>query len=378
MIKFELKAVDGRARYGILKTPHGEVETPVFMPVGTQGTVKAMTPALLRKVGVSMILGNTYHLYLRPGEEVIARAGGLHRFIGWNGPILTDSGGYQVFSLALERFSGLKSKVKVGDDGVEFRDHLSGDLHHFTPESVIDLQVTFGSDIMMPLDICLPYPSEDKQQVYALEKTIEWLDRSIKRLSERASDQALFGIIQGGFSRDLRLRAVEETLERELPGYAIGGLSVGEPQEVMLEFTDLVSGHLPEDRPRYLMGVGKPWDLMRAVSLGIDMFDCVVPTRNARTGTLYTSQGVVNIRQSKYRLDFSPLDPNCDCYTCRNFTRSYLRHLFVSEEITAYVLNTIHNLRFYMKLMEDIREAIRYKTLDKLIKEREPLYRQRL
>ena len=378
MIEFELKAVDGRARYGILKTPHGEVETPVFMPVGTQGTVKAMTPALLREAGVSMILGNTYHLYLRPGEEVIEKAGGLHSFMGWKGPILTDSGGYQVFSLAVERFSGLKSKVKVGDEGVEFRDHLSGDLHFFTPELVIDLQVTFGSDIMMPLDICLPYPSDDRQQLYALEKTLEWLDRSIKRLSERGSDQALFGIIQGGFSRDLRLRAVDETLKRELPGYAIGGLSVGEPQEVMLEFTDLVSQHLPVDRPRYLMGVGKPWDLMRAVSLGIDMFDCVVPTRNARTGTLYTSQGVVNIRQSKYRLDFTPLDPDCDCYTCRNFTKSYLRHLFVSEEITAYVLNTIHNLRFYMKLMEDLRGAIRNKNLDRLIKEREPLYRQRL
>ena len=215
-------------------------------------------------------------------------------------------------------------------------------------------------------------------EVSALEKTLEWLDRSIKRLSSKGSDQALFGIIQGGFSEVLRLRAVEETLERDLPGYAIGGLSVGEPQELMIEFTDLVSQHLPVDRPRYLMGVGKPWDLMRAVSLGIDMFDCVVPTRNARTGTLYTSQGVLNIRQSKYRLDFTPLDPECDCYTCKNFTKSYLRHLFVSEEITAYVLNTIHNLRFYMKLMEDLREAIRNKSLRSFIREREPLYSQKL
>jgi len=352
MIEFKVTASCGRGRTGILRTPHGEVRTPVFMPVGTQGTVKAMTPALLKEVGATMILGNTYHLYLRPGKEVIEGAGGLHSFTGWHGPILTDSGGYQVFSLAVERFGGLKSRVKIDEEGVIFRDHLAGDLHRFTPELVIDLQVIFGSDIIMPLDVCLPYEADDKDQSSALEKTLRWLDRSILRLKERDSDQALFGIIQGGFSKDLRERAAEETLRRELPGYAIGGLSVGEPQEVMIEYTELVAGMIPEDRPRYLMGVGKPWDIMRGVYLGIDMFDCVVPTRNARTGTLYTSRGVLNIRQSKFRSDLSPLDPDCDCYTCQNFTRAYLRHLFVSEEITAYILE--------------------------FIKEKEPLYRQKL
>ncbi len=356
MFRFELKAVDGRARRGRLFTPHGVVETPVFMPVGTQGTVKAMTHELLLKIGVEMILGNTYHLYLRPGTEVISEAGGLHRFISWDGPILTDSGGYQVFSLAKGRFGTRRAKVKVTDEGVEFRDHLAGDIHLFTPELVIRIQEIFGSDIIMPLDECVEYPVDKSYAKKALERTLKWLDRSLT--VKKREDQVLFGIIQGAFFEDLRREAVLRTLERDLFGYAIGGLSVGEPKEVMVEMTDLVCGMLPDDRPRYLMGVGKPEDILEAVSLGVDMFDCVVPTRNARTGTLYTSQGVVNIRQERFKKDFSPLDPECDCYTCKNFSRAYLRHLFVSEEITAYVLNTIHNLRFYMRLMENIRSAI--------------------
>ncbi|MDQ7038667.1 MAG: tRNA guanosine(34) transglycosylase Tgt [Aquificota bacterium] len=356
MFRFELKAVDGRARRGRLFTPHGVVETPVFMPVGTQGTVKAVTHRILKEIGAEMILGNTYHLYLRPGVEVIKEAGGLHRFISWKGPILTDSGGYQVFSLAKGRFGTRRAKVRVTDEGVEFRDHLAGDLHLFTPETVVRIQEVFGSDIIMPLDECVEYPVDKDYAKKALNRTLMWLDRSLK--VKKREDQVLFGIIQGAFFEDLRREAVLKTLDRDLSGYAIGGLSVGEPKEVMVEMTDLVCGMLPEDRPRYLMGVGKPEDILEAVSLGVDMFDCVVPTRNARTGTLYTSRGVVNIRQERFKKDFSPLDPECDCYTCQNFSKAYLRHLFVSEEITAYVLNTIHNLRFYMKLMERIRSAI--------------------
>ncbi len=356
MIEFKLKAKSGKARRGVLRTPHGVIDTPVFMPVGTQGTVKAITHEILERLGAQIILGNTYHLYLRPGTEVIEKAGGLHSFISWSKPILTDSGGYQVFSLSKGRFGGRRSRVRVSDEGVEFRDHLVGDLHFFTPERVVQIQEVFGSDIIMPLDECVDYPVDRDYAREALERTLSWLDRSVKVKSRE--DQALFGIVQGAFFEDLRLEATLRTVERELPGYAIGGLSVGEPKEIMYSMTELVCEHLPEDKPRYLMGVGKPEDILNAVAAGVDMFDCVVPTRNARTGTLYTSQGVVNIRHEKYKKDFSPLDPECDCYTCRNFSRAYLRHLFVAEEITAYVLNTIHNLRFYLKLMEDIRTSI--------------------
>jgi queuine tRNA-ribosyltransferase len=376
MFRFELGAVEGRARRGRLITPHGTVETPVFMPVGTQGTVKAMFPRLLREVGAEIILGNTYHLYLRPGTEVIEEAGGLHRFMSWDGPILTDSGGYQVFSLGQGRFGTRKAGVRVTDEGVEFRDHLAGDLHLFTPEKVVRIQEAFGSDIIMPLDECVEYPVEKDYARKALERTLSWLDRSIK--AKRREDQVLFGIVQGAFFEDLRREAALRTVERDLFGYAIGGLSVGEPKEVMTEMTALVCEILPQDRPRYLMGVGKPEDTLEAVGLGVDMFDCVVPTRNARTGTLYTSRGVVNIRQEKFKRDFSPLDPECDCYTCRNFTRAYLRHLFVSEEITAYVLNTIHNLRFYMKLMETVRSAIEKGVFYRLKEELVPRLREKV
>ncbi len=367
MFKFSLLKEDGKARLGRIHTPHGDIDTPVFMPVGTQGTVKAMTPKLLKEIGSQIILGNTYHLYLRPGTEIISEAGGLHNFISWDKPILTDSGGYQVFSLAQGRFGDRKSRVKVLEEGVEFRDHLAGDLHLFTPERVIKIQEVLGSDIIMPLDECVEYPVEKPYAKEALERTIRWLDRSIE--AKEREDQALFGIVQGAFYEDLRRESALRTVERDLPGYSIGGLSVGEPKEIMYEMSEIVCDILPKDRPRYLMGVGKPEDIINAVSVGVDMFDCVVPTRNARTGTLFTSQGVINIKQEKFKKDMSPLDEHCDCYTCQNFTRAYLRHLFVAQEITAYILNTIHNLRFYIRMMEDIKTAVNRGEFEKYKKD---------
>ncbi|MCS7262568.1 MAG: tRNA guanosine(34) transglycosylase Tgt [Aquificaceae bacterium] len=356
MFSFRVLKVDGKARVGELLTPHGRVETPVFMPVGTQGTVKAMLHRDLLDIGTQIILGNTYHLYLRPGPEVIEKAGGLHAFIGWQKPILTDSGGFQVCSLSRGRANG-KSRVRVYEDGVEFRDHLAGDLHFFTPEKVVAIQEAFGSDFIMPLDECVEYPTSFEYARSAVEKTLAWLDRSIK--AQKREDQRLFGIVQGAFFEELRVESALRTVERELFGYAIGGLSVGEPKEVMYAVTELVCEHLPWDRPRYLMGVGMPEDLVEAVARGVDMFDCVAPTRMARTGTLFTSKGKINIRNERYKEDYSPPDEECDCYTCRNFTKAYLRHLFQAEEISAYILNTIHNLRFYHRLMENIRQAIK-------------------
>ena len=355
MFRFEVLKSDGKARRGRLITPHGVIETPVFMPVGTQGTVKAMTHKMLLEIGTQIILGNTYHLYLRPGADVIAEAGGLHSFIGWDKPILTDSGGFQVFSLSRSRGDG-KSKVRVHEEGVEFRDHLSGDYHFFTPEKVVDLQEAFGSDFMMPLDECVEYPTTYAYARSAVERTIRWLDRSIKH--KKREDQVLFGIVQGAFFEDLRKESAMMTMERELFGYAIGGVSVGEPKELMYAITQVVCDILPWDRPRYLMGVGMPEDIVEAVARGVDMFDCVAPTRMARTGTLFTSYGRINVRNEVYKKDYSPPDPECDCYTCQNFTRAYLRHLYNVEEISAYILNTIHNLRFYHRLMENIRNAI--------------------
>jgi len=356
MFKFEVIKSDGRARRGRLYTPRGVIETPVFMPVGTQGTVKAMIHKLLEEIGTQIILSNTYHLYLRPGVEVIQQAGGLHSFIGWKGPILTDSGGFQVFSLSRDRLKGGKSKVKITQEGVYFRDHLAGDYHLFTPEKVVQIQEIFGSEIIMPLDECVEYPTTYAYAKEALERTIEWLDRSIK--AKRREDQVLFGIVQGAFFEDLRKESALRTVERDLFGYAIGGLSVGEPKEVMVEMAHLVCEYLPFDRPRYLMGVGMPEDILMAIGVGVDMFDCVAPTRMARTGTLFTSQGKINIRSEKYKKDFSTPDPECDCYTCRNFSRAYLRHLFNADEISAYILSTIHNLYFYHKLTEGARRAI--------------------
>ncbi len=374
MFEFKILAKDGKARVGKLKTPHGEIDTPVFMPVGTQGTVKAMTHSLLEDTGAQIMLGNTYHLYLRPGTNIIQKAGGLHSFIGWNKPILTDSGGYQVFSLAQGRYGDRKSKVKVKEEGVEFRDHLAGDIHLFTPERVIEIQEIFGSDIIMPLDECVEYPIDKEYAKSALERTIRWLERSLKVKTNKS--QALFPIVQGAFFEDLRVESANKTVEFDAHGYAIGGLSVGEPKEIMYRMTQVVTEILPSDKPRYLMGIGKPEDIIEAVYRGVDMFDCVIPTRTARTGTLYTSEGTLNIRQEKFKDDFSPIDPNCGCYTCKNFSRAYLRHLFVAEEISSYILNTIHNLSFYLSLMERIRTSIlegkfeqfRQFTLEKLLK----------
>lgn len=362
MFKFEVLRADGKARRGRLYTPHGVIETPVFMPVGTQGTVKAMIHKLLEDIGTQIILGNTYHLYLRPGLEVIESAGGLHKFIGWKKPILTDSGGFQVFSLSKDRLKDGRSKVKVEEDGVYFRDHLAGDTHFFTPEFVIKAQEVFGSDIIMPLDECVEYPTTYAYAKSALERTLRWLDRSIK--AKKREDQVLFGIVQGAFFEDLRRESALRTMERELFGYAIGGLSVGEPKEIMIEMAQLVCEELPWEKPRYLMGVGMPEDLLMAVGVGVDMFDCVAPTRMARTGTLFTSQGKLNIRKEIYKKDFSPPDPECNCYTCQNFSRAYLRHLFHAEEISTYILNTIHNLHFYHRLMEGARSAIEEGNFD--------------
>ncbi|MEN3028488.1 MAG: tRNA guanosine(34) transglycosylase Tgt [Aquificaceae bacterium] len=355
MFSFKVLKSDGRARLGELITPHGRIETPVFMPVSRTEDGKGDAPQEPSETGAQIILGNTYHLYLRPGLEVIREAGGLHAFIGWHKPILTDSGGFQVFSLSRGRGEG-RSGVRVREEGVEFRDHLAGDLHLFTPEKVVEFQEVFGSDIIMPLDECLEYPTTYAQARVALERTLNWLDRSL--IARKREDQVLFGIVQGAFFEELRLESTLRTVERDLFGYAIGGLSVGEPKEVMYAMTELVCHYLPWEKPRYLMGVGMPEDILEAVARGVDMFDCVAPTRMARTGTLFTSRGRLNIRNERYKKDFSPPDEECDCYTCKNFTKAYLRHLFNAGEISAYVLNTLHNLRFYHRLMEGIRKAI--------------------
>jgi queuine tRNA-ribosyltransferase len=355
LFEFKVLATDGRARAGILKTPHGEIETPVYMPVGTLGTVKAVTHREVEEIGYRIILGNTYHLYLRPGLEVIKEAGGLHNFISWKRAILTDSGGFQVFSLARKKG---QASVKITEEGVIFRDHLAGDLHLFTPEFTAYVEGVLGADIIMPLDVVVPYPTDYETADAAIERTIRWLERFIK--ARTREDQALFGIVQGAFWEDLRKKSAELTLgfDEYLFGYSIGGLSVGEDAETMYRMTEVVTALLPENKPRYLMGVGKPENLVESVERGVDMFDCVFPTRVARTGTLYTTYGKLNIGNKKYAKDFSPPDPECDCYTCRNYSRAYLRHLFNVDEITAYILNTIHNLSFYKRLMDQMRKAI--------------------
>jgi queuine tRNA-ribosyltransferase len=363
---FTVTAKEGetRARCGRLESRHGMIETPVFMPVGTAGTVKTLTPDELISLGVEIILGNAYHLYLRPGHKLIAEMGGLHRFISWDGPILTDSGGYQVFSLA--------ELCKVTDEGAAFQSHLDGSFHFFSPETVIEIQEALGADIIMALDECLPYPSSPEATRAAMDRTVRWA-RGCRRAQKR-SDQALFGIIQGGFYPELRREAAERTIDVGFEGYALGGLSVGETHPMMLEVVDQVVPLLPEDRPRYLMGVGMPEDLLESAIRGIDMFDCVIPTRHARTGWLFTSFGRVVIKNSQYAKDESPIDPVCGCYTCRHFSRAYLRHLFMAQEILALRLNTIHNLHYYLRLMEGIRQAIRE---GRLIRFRDDFYRMR-
>jgi len=355
-MKFTVKKFDEgtKARAGELTTPHGKVLTPVFMPVGTQGTVKTVSPLELRELGTQIILGNTYHLYLRPGDKLIQEAGGLHRFAGWPLPILTDSGGYQVFSLAELR--------KVTDDGVRFQSHVDGSYHNFTPESVVDMQRNLGSDVMMVLDECSPYPCSYEVALKANERTLRWAERCLERFRHTDSPveegQAVFGIVQGSTYEILRKASAERLLEIGFDGYGIGGLAVGEPRTAMLEMTDLCTDGLPAHQPRYLMGVGKPEDIVEAISLGVDMFDCVIPTRNGRNGTVYTRKGKMVVKNRSFERDFSPVDEECGCYGCRNFSRAYLRHLFQAEEILGLRLATIHNLYFYMELVSRARQAI--------------------
>ncbi|MBZ4655930.1 MAG: queuine tRNA-ribosyltransferase [Thermoanaerobacter sp.] len=355
-IKYRLIKKDSRtnARLGILETPHGIIETPVFMPVGTQATVKSMTPEELKEIGATIILSNTYHLYLRPGHKIIEKAGGLHKFMNWDRAILTDSGGFQVFSL--------NSLRKITEDGVEFRSHIDGSRHFFTPEKVIEIQNALGSDIMMSFDECAPYPADYDYVKKSMELTIKWAERG-KRAHKNTEKQALFGIVQGGTYEDLRKECAQRLVDMDFPGYSIGGLSVGEPKNVMYDIVDLTTEYLPEDKPRYLMGVGSPDDLIEGVIRGVDMFDCVLPTRIARNGTVFTSKGKLIVRDAPYAEDFSPLDEECDCYTCKNYSRAYIRHLFKANEILAARLATIHNLYFLIKLMERIREAIRQDRL---------------
>lgn len=353
-VTYQLHKTDSRtkARRGTLSTPHGTLETPVFMPVGTQATVKAMKPETvieLGREGASIILSNTYHLYLRPGHEIIREAGGLHRFMNWDGAILTDSGGFQVFSLGDLR--------KITEEGVAFRSHIDGSSHMFTPEKSIEVQNALGSDIMMAFDECAPYPADRDYVKRSLERTTRWLKRC-KDYHQDVERQSLFGIMQGGVYPDLRRQSAQEIVDLDLPGYAIGGLSVGEPKELMYEVLDSCVEHLPIDKARYLMGVGSPDCLFEGVERGIDMFDCVLPTRIARNGTAFTAGGRVAIKNAKYERDFTPLDHDCDCYTCRNYSRAYLRHLFKSNEILSSMLLTEHNLHFLVRTMENIRQAI--------------------
>ncbi len=349
---FEVLRTDprGRARTGRLHTPHGVVDTPAFMPVGTNATVKALTPDEVAESGAQMILANAFHLYLRPGPDLIARAGGLHPFMGWPGPILTDSGGYQVFSLA-----GMRT---IDADGVSFRSPIDGSSHRFTPEGVVDIQRLLGSDVQMPLDVCLGYPHEPDQARSALEQTLTWAARS-REHHAKAGEGVLFGIVQGGVDRDLRADAARRTAALAFPGYAVGGLSVGEPHDLTYDLLDAVVAELPQGAPRYLMGVGGPPTVLEAIARGIDLFDCALPTRVARTGTILTASGRLNVRNARYRDDLSPPDPACSCRVCATTTRAYLRHLFHADEMLGPRLASYHNLCFLGGLLRGAREALR-------------------
>lgn len=352
-MRMHLKAIDANARSGTIETGHGTIQTPAFMPVGTQGTVKAMSSNELQEIGADIILSNTYHLYLRPGHEIIHQLGGLHKFMNWNGPILTDSGGFQVFSLSSLR--------KIREEGVEFRSHIDGSLHLLGPEKAMEIQAMLGSDIAMAFDECTPYPADYEYAVKSLKLTTKWAQRCKDWTSNnhrQAAGQALFGIIQGGMYKELRKESLEELAAIGFDGYAAGGLSVGETKAEMYEIIEFIAPLMPADRPRYLMGVGDLMDMLVAVENGFDMFDCVMPTRNARNGTLFTSEGRLSIKRTEFKAAPGPLDPDCGCYTCRNYSRAYLRHLFLAKEILAMRLNTIHNLYFYIDFMRKMREAI--------------------
>lgn len=368
-----------KARLGEITTPHGVIHTPVFMPVGTVGTVKAMRPDELKTMGAEIILGNTYHLYLRPGHERIKRLGGLHRFMNWDGPILTDSGGYQVFSLgrepekrqvkgteAWELLWGKRDEAnpslrntklaKITDEGVKFQSHVDGSEHWITPEISIAIQQALGSDIMMSFDDCTAYPSDFETTKKSMERTINWERRSLAVHTN--PQQALFGIIQGGMYPELRKECTERLLEMKFDGFALGGLSVGEPTEKLYEMASFCAPLIPEKFPRYLMGVGMPEDLITCIDMGLDMFDCVIPTRNARNGMLFTKTGSIYIKQEQFTEDAGPIDPDCRCYTCANYSRAYLRHLHMAKEILSSILSTIHNLHYYLNLLGEIKEAI--------------------
>jgi queuine tRNA-ribosyltransferase len=363
--RFEIKKRDpgSGARLGRIETRHGSFDTPAFLPVGTQGTVKSLTPEDLREVGVEAILGNTYHLYLRPGHDVIARLGGLHRFMHWNGPILTDSGGYQIFSLGELR--------KISEEGASFRSHLDGSLHCLTPEKAVEIQKALGSDMVMVLDECVPYPSPYEYVRASSSLTTRWARRCLE--AERNTEAALFAVVQGGMYRNLREESAQSLVEMGFDGYAIGGLSVGEPKAVMMNVLEWTAPMLPGESPRYLMGVGTPEDILEGVRHGIDLFDCVLPTRNARNGTLFTASGKISIKQAQYAEDERPVEEGCGCYTCRHYSRAYLRHLFQAGEILSSRLNTVHNLFFYMDWMRKIRDALAAGTYSEFYQTRRAL-----
>ena len=369
---FTLTSTDGSARLGSFTTPHGQVQTPAFMPVGTQGAVKATRHRDLEEAGAEIILGNTYHLFLRPGDELIARRGGLHRFIGWDHPILTDSGGYQVFSLAGRRV--------ITEEGADFQSHLDGARHLLTPERAVDIQARLGSDIAMVLDECLAYPATRDEAAASMQRSIRWgarcrarlmrlRDGGVSDVTVSNAGQAQFGIVQGGVFQDLRDESADGSMSTGFEGYAIGGLSVGEPIDLMYTVVEQTARRLPVAQPRYLMGAGTPEDLVECVARGIDMFDCVMPTRHARNGQLFTSEGRINIKNARYAEDDRPLDPRCGCYTCRTHSRAYLRHLYVAGEMSSGALNTLHNLTFYLDTMKAIRDAIAFRTFTRFRQE---------
>jgi queuine tRNA-ribosyltransferase len=360
---FELLTRDPttKARRGRLLTPHGVIETPVFMPVGTQATVKSIMPGQLRDLNVEILLCNSYHLFLRPGHETVARLGGLHRFMGWDRPILTDSGGFQVFSLSSLR--------DISDDGVRFQSHLDGSTHFLSPELAVDVQAALGSDIMMILDDCLAYPASHFDADRSMKRSSAWAERCCKHFQTVPREQALFGIVQGSIYPDLRRESAERLVAMDFPGYAIGGLAVGEPKPLMYEIIEKVEPYLPDEKPRYLMGVGTPADLVEAVARGVDMFDCVMPTRHARNGWLFTKDGHIVIKHSKYKEDAQPVDSTCACPVCGTYSRAYLRHLFLANEILSSVLNTIHNLYFYLDTIRRIRQFIEFHRFNDILSE---------
>nr|WP_216606640.1 tRNA guanosine(34) transglycosylase Tgt [Vibrio sp. 99-70-13A1] len=360
-LKYELKKTNGNARRGQLQFERGTVETPAFMPVGTYGTVKGMTPEEVKDTGAEILLGNTFHLWLRPGQEIMKLHGDLHDFMNWKGPILTDSGGFQVFSLGKTR--------KITEEGVHFRSPVNGDKVFMDAEKSMQIQYDLGSDVVMIFDECTPYPATHDEARISMERSIRWADRSRNEFDRQENQNSLFGIVQGGVYEDLRDVSVKALTDIGFDGYAVGGLAVGEPKEDMHRVLEHTCPQLPEDKPRYLMGVGKPEDLVEGVRRGIDMFDCVMPTRNARNGHLFVTGGVIKIRNAKHKLDTTPLDPQCDCYTCQNYSKSYLHHLDRCNEILGARLNTIHNLRYYQRLMESIRTAIDEDRFDAFVDE---------